>query len=200
MTRNRRRLAAAVLATAALLVGGTTIAAAAGGSKTTKAAAKATAAAKGGGARHVLGDPLAAAATYLGMTQAELRTALGSGKTLADVASATSGKSTAGLIAALVADAKSKLAAAVTAGTVTQAQADAISADLQSHVTDMVNNGPRAGGHGHGGPGGPGHLDAAATYLGVTAAALRAQLESGKTLAEVAAATSGKTTAGLIAA
>jgi len=47
-------------------------------------------------------------------------------------------------------------------------------------------------GHGHGG------LDAAATYLGVTADALRTQLASGKTLAQIANATSGKSASGLI--
>ena len=57
---------------------------------------------------------------------------------------------------------------------------------------------PHEGGPGRGGP--SDDLDAAATYLGVTSAALLTDLQSGKTLAQVAAATNGKTTAGLIAA
>src|SRR4051794_7643648 len=55
-----------------------------------------------GGPGHHHGDELAAAASYLGLTQAELLTQLQSGKTLAQVADGTSGKSKAGLIDALV--------------------------------------------------------------------------------------------------
>ena len=66
----------------------------------------------GPGFRH---DDLADAASYLGITQTALETALQSGKTLAQVADATSGKSAAGLIDALVAAEKAELAAAVKA-------------------------------------------------------------------------------------
>ena len=45
-----------------------------------------------------------------------------------------------------------------------------------------------------------GHLSAAAAYLGLTPAALQADLEAGTTLAQVAAATSGKSVDGLVAA
>src|SRR5512140_738892 len=58
---------------------------------------------------------LDAAATYLGMTQAELRTQFENGKSLADVAKAQ-GKSVDGLVQALVDSAKTKLDAAVAAG------------------------------------------------------------------------------------
>src|SRR5204863_155779 len=95
------------------------------------------------------GDDLAAAASYLGTTPVDLLAQLGSGKTLAQVANATSGKSAAGLIAALVAHEKQQLAAAVSAGRLTQAQADAIAAELQQHISDLVNGvhpaGPRGG-------------------------------------------------------
>ena len=149
------------------------------------------------------GDDLAAAATYLGVTQADLLTSLQSGKTLAQVAGATSGKTVAGLIDALVAAEKTELAAAVTAGRLTQAQSDQIAAGLTARVTAEVNGtrparGPGGpGGFGHHGPGGD-ELTAAASYLGVTEAALMTQLQSGKTLAQVADATSGKSAAGLI--
>ena len=149
------------------------------------------------------GDDLAAAATYLGITQANLLTSLQSGKTLAQVTAATDGKTVAGLIDALVAAEKTELAAAVTAGEITQAQADQMTTTLKAHVTAEVNGTRPA--RGAGGPGGPGHgpgggdeLTAAAKYLGVTEAALTTQLEAGKTLAQVATATSGKSTAGLI--
>jgi hypothetical protein len=147
------------------------------------------------------GDDLAAAATYLGSSQADLLTSLQSGKTLAQVASATSGKTVAGLIDALVAAEKTELAAAVTAGEITQAQADQMATTLTAHVTAEVNgtrpaHGPGGPGFGHG-PGGD-ELTAAASYLGVTETALTTQLQAGKTLAQVADATSGKSSAGLI--
>jgi hypothetical protein len=156
------------------------------------------------GDQHGRGDDLAAAATYLGVTQAELQTSLESGKTLAQVAGATKGKSVAGLIDALVAAEKTELAAAVTAGEITQAQADQMTSTLTAHVTAEVNGtrparGQGGPGFGHGGPGAHGdELTAAASYLGVTEAALTTQLQAGKTLAQVAGATSGKSAAGLI--
>src|ERR671937_137562 len=89
------------------------------------------------GERH--GDDLAAAASYLGITTSDLLTQLQSGKTLAQIADATSGKSAAGLVAALVAHEKQWLAAAVAAGKLTQAQSDAIAANLTQRFTDLVN-------------------------------------------------------------
>jgi urease accessory protein UreF len=149
-------------------------------------------------------DELDAAASYLGTTTAGLMTQLQAGKTLAQIAAATSGKSVSGLVAALVAAEKTEIAAAVTAGKLTQAQADQITASLTQRLTDFVNGtrpagGPPGGpGFGHG-PGG-GDLAAAATYLGTTTANLMTQLQSGKTLAQIASATSGKSTAGLVSA
>jgi hypothetical protein len=81
---------------------------------------------------------LEAAATYLGLTEAELRTQLEDGKTMADVAKAQ-GKTVDGLVSALVADEKKELDAAVAAGRLTQAQANAMLADAKSRFTDMVN-------------------------------------------------------------
>jgi hypothetical protein len=96
------------------------------------------------------GDDLAAAATYLGSTATDLATQLQAGKTLAQVAAATSGKTTAGLVAALVAAEKTEIAGKVTSGELTQAQADQITATLTAHFTDFVNGVRPAGG-----PGGP---------------------------------------------
>jgi hypothetical protein len=141
------------------------------------------------------GSGAAAIADYLGLTQAELRTQLQSGKTLADVAKAQ-GKTVTGLEDAIVADAQTHLDADVTAGKLTSAQAAAMLADLKSHVDDIVNNvGPGPGGPG-GGHGGPFDQSAVTDYLGLTAAQLRTQLEAGKSLADVAKA-QGKTVAGL---
>jgi hypothetical protein len=199
----------------ALGSGGAAIAATAHTSKAAITHAKATLAPHGPG---MGGGPpgggpgadLDAAAAYLGVTSAVLQSDLQSGQTLADVASATSGKTTDGLVAALVTARTADWDAQVTAGTLTQAQETSMLSSLTQRVTDLVNGkgGPGGGpgpGHGPGGPGGPGggpgpDFAAAASYLGVTTATLQSDLQSGKTLADVASATSGKTTAGLISA
>ena len=87
--------------------------------------------------------------------------------------------------------------AAVAAGRLTKAQGAEMKARIASDNFPLF--GPQAfdGGHfGH--RGGPG-LDAAAKYLGLTEDKLQAQLESGKTLAQVATA-QNKTVDGLVAA
>ena len=140
-------------------------------------------------------DDLSVAATYLGLTESDLQTKLRSGKTLAQVANVTDGKSADGLVDALVAAAQKHIAADVSSGRLTQTQADQILSDLKQHITARVNStGPPGGPHGHGG------LDAGAGYLGLSETALQTQLQSGKTLGEIADATSGKSKAGLIAA
>jgi hypothetical protein len=100
-----------------------------------------------------------AAASYLGISETQLFTDIRSGKTLAQIASSTSGKSTAGLIAAMVAAQKSQLDAAVKSGRITQAMATQIEANTKSRITQMVNGGfGRFGGRGGfgGGKGGGG--------------------------------------------
>jgi hypothetical protein len=72
------------------------------------------------------------------------------------------------------------LAKLVDAGTLTQSQSDAVAAALAAAR-------PEGGPGGPGRAGGPG-LDAAATALGVETSALRTQLQSGKTIADVAKA------------
>lgn len=81
---------------------------------------------------------LAAAASYLGMTEADLRAALAGGKSLADVAK-EKGKSVDGLVQALVDGASAKLDAAVKAGRLTEAQRAEILAGLKQRVADLVN-------------------------------------------------------------
>lgn len=108
---------------------------------------------------------LDAAASYLGLTEAELRTQLSEGKSLAEVAKAK-GKSVDGLVAALVADEKKELDEAVSSGRLTREQADEMLENAEERLTDMVNGklperglhrsgmGPSAmhpgGPHGHG--------------------------------------------------
>jgi hypothetical protein len=127
-------------------------------------------------AEHQRGDSnLSIAARYLGSSPAQLQSELGSGKTLAEIADATSGKSAAGLIEALVKAKQARLAAA--------------SAKLPERVAREVN---ATGGRGRG--------SVAAHYLGLSAPQLRSELSSGKSLAQIADATAGKSAAGLIEA
>ena len=111
----------------------------------------------GGHFGHHGGPGLDAAAKNLGLTEAKLRTEIESGKTLAQVAKAQD-KSVDGLIAALKADAKQKLDAAVKAGRLTQAQETRMLADLDQRLGDFVN-GKLTGRHQRGfdGPGRPDH-------------------------------------------
>jgi hypothetical protein len=95
---------------------------------------------RGPGGFRLTGDPLAAAATYLGMTTADLETKLRAGQTLAQIANATAGHDRAGLIAALVNDAKAKIAAAQTAGTITATQATELTNTLQDRITRLVDS------------------------------------------------------------
>jgi outer membrane murein-binding lipoprotein Lpp/AraC-like DNA-binding protein len=79
-----------------------------------------------------------AAARYLGMTHAELRSALEDGKTLAQIAR-DRGKSVDGLVDALVAPAEQKLNQLVEDGRVTQAEKRELLSRLREHLTDVVN-------------------------------------------------------------
>jgi hypothetical protein len=88
------------------------------------------------------GGPLQAAATYLGISVSDLQTDLKNGKSLADVVGSTSGKTVDGLVAALEAPAKTKLDAAVTAGTITAAQESTILAKMTTALTNFVNAKP----------------------------------------------------------
>jgi uncharacterized caspase-like protein len=108
----------------------------------------------GGHGMHRDGGPvLSAAATALGMTEDELRTALEvDGTTLADVAE-EQGVEVDALVDALVAVQQERIAAAVEDGRLTQEQADERLADLEERVTERVNSEAPVGGHGHG-PGG----------------------------------------------
>ena len=93
---------------------------------------------RGFGFGHVGHGGLAAAASYLGISEQELATQLSSGKTLAQVATAN-GKSASGLVDAMVADAQKGLDQAVADGKLTKDQAAKIEADLRDHVTAFVN-------------------------------------------------------------
>ena len=89
---------------------------------------------------NVTGDSLAAAATYLGTTAADLETKMRAGQTLAQIANATAGKSRDGLVNALVADATAKIDAAQTAGKITAAQATPLKSNLSTRLAQFVDN------------------------------------------------------------
>ena len=93
---------------------------------------------RGGPGRHEFLGRLDSAAAYIGITEAQLRTELENGKSLAQVARAH-GKSVDGLIAALVAAAKDKLDKAVSAGRLTKAQETEMLGLLKDRVTSIVN-------------------------------------------------------------
>lgn len=109
-------------------------------------------------------ERLAVIAKTLGIDTTTVLSRLKGGETLATIAGAKKDA----LIAALVADETKRIDAAVTAGTLTTAQATELKANLVAHVTDEVNStrpiGPKMddrggmggkGGRGHGGHGGP---------------------------------------------
>ena len=131
-------------------------------------------------------------ATAIGISEADLKTALASGQTVAAVAKAHS-VDPQKVIDALVTDGLNELAADVKAGTITQAQADAQKAAVTQRATDQVN-GTFSGGMGGHGPGGFGRTETisdtsvVATAIGISEADLKTALASGQTVAAVAKA------------
>ncbi len=88
---------------------------------------------------------VSAAATYLGVTPQQLRSDLRGGKSLSDVAAATSGKTVQGLEAAITSALESSLHEAVTAGRLTQQQAQTRGAKLPQLVQQLVTRTGHAG-------------------------------------------------------
>ena len=93
-------------------------------------------------------------AGVIGISEADLNTALSGGQTVAAVAKAHN-VDPQKVIDALTTDGLNELAAQVTAGTLTQTQADAQKAEVTQRATDQVN-GTLRGGPGGGGPRGAG--------------------------------------------
>jgi hypothetical protein len=153
--------------------------------------------------RRVFASLFEQSATYLGTTPADLKTKL-AGTSLAAIANATPGKSRSGLVAYLVKAADDAIAKLLANGKVTKEQADKATASAPDHIAKFVDHTytkptPRAvapkvqmfiGDA----------IGAARTYLGLQPADLTAQLRAGKSLGEIANATSGKSREGLIAA
>jgi len=100
--------------------------------------------------------------TTIGVDTATIKSRLQAGESLAQIAGAKKDA----LIAALVADETKRIDAAVTAGTLTAAQATELKANLVAHVTEEVNavggkgpfgKGPKGPKGDRGGRGGHGH-------------------------------------------
>jgi hypothetical protein len=93
-----------------------------------------------GGPPFLFGEKLSTAAEYLGLTEAQLRTKLNGGQTLAEVAKAQR-KSVDGLKQAILDQTRSKLDQLVEDGELMQDEADAMYERFQSHIDDLVENG-----------------------------------------------------------
>ncbi len=88
--------------------------------------------------RHSVGD-LAYAAAYLGISEAAVRAKLLDGRTLAQLAKATPGRSRAGLTAAILAPRKQQLEEGMNAGRITPEQEKAAIAQLERRVPREVD-------------------------------------------------------------
>ncbi|MEO8229437.1 MAG: hypothetical protein ABI628_06710 [Chloroflexota bacterium] len=146
----------------------------------------------GFGARHEAVSDLSVVAKAIGISQSDLTTALQGGQTIAQVATAHN-VDVQKVIDALVADGMDELAAAVKAGTITQAQADARKAEVAQHATDQVNGTWRGGHSGRDGGFGARHeavsdLSVVAKAIGISQSDLTTALQGGQTIAQVATA------------
>jgi hypothetical protein len=82
---------------------------------------------------------LHASAMYLGVTTHQLKSQLKAGRSLADVANATSGKSAAGLVDYLAGLVKTKLDKLVSAGKITSAREAAFMARIDAKLAKVVS-------------------------------------------------------------
>ncbi|MBP1964690.1 hypothetical protein [Paenibacillus aceris] len=136
-------------------------------------------------------------ATILSVEPSVVKEALQAGKTLSAFA-VEKGLTEADYVAKLVAAETTAINAEVTAGKLTQDQADKMLSGLSDRITKQVQSTRPEGGEGgfggdHRGPGGFGggffgNSEAVTTILGITQEELKTELEAGKSLADVAAA------------
>jgi hypothetical protein len=192
MSRKLKRNVMLAIATAAIVVAAIIVAVNAGGRHNGPAGAHAevrSAHRRGSGT-------LTVAADYLGLTRGQLRKDEESGRTLAQIADATSGKSAKGLIEAIVSAKAARLGEAVHAGNEPKANQSGRLARLRRRIEAEVDRTRRAAPAS--GVAGGANLSVAAGYLGVSAMRLREELRAGQSLAQIANATHGKSTAGLI--
>lgn len=143
----------------------------------------------GFGRRHEAVSDLSVAAQAIGITEAQLRTALQGGQTLAQVAT-SKGVAVQKVIDALVADRNSEIDAAVKAGLITQTRGDQMKTNVTARITARVNGtfaGPGFGmGRGHGMMGPREDLSVVAKAIGISDSDLLTALQSGRSIADVA--------------
>jgi hypothetical protein len=147
-----------------------------------------------GSTRGVRGTVLSAVTGYLGLSGQQLGVDLRGGETLAQIA-AGQGKSLSGLEQAIEAAVQGRLNQAVTAGKLTSEREQLILSRLPARLDTLLNRTH---------PGAlvrlailrRGVIRVPAAYLGLPAQTLRAQLQAGKTLAQIATDQS-KTATGL---
>ncbi|SDC66047.1 hypothetical protein SAMN02799630_01105 [Paenibacillus sp. UNCCL117] len=164
---------------------------------------------RGGGFGHGGGSLVEQTATLLGVESSVILEELKQQKTLAQIALEKAGLGEAAYVQKLVDAETAKLTESVTAGKLTQAQADeklaALTERIQKEVTATGGKafkpaGPEGtaderpgkdgfpgGGKGHGGLGHFGNTETLAGLLGLTKDELSAALKEGRTLAEIAA-------------
>lgn len=133
------------------------------------------------------GAGLEVAAGALGVGKEDLRSALKSGRSIADVAE-EKGVPTQTVIDAIVAQAGSRLETAVDNGRITQERADTIAGNLPETIKTFVEGTRPSGMRGRAGRG-PGRrpgLKAAAGAIDISTEDLRNALRSGKSIAQVA--------------
>jgi len=149
-----------------------------------------------GGFRHFHGHEtlISAAASVTGLTTQEVMTELQSGKSLAQIAE-SKGKTADDVIEAARTQLDDLLKQAVTDGRLTQAQAEAALADFDQDAPQVVNSTALGQGFGFGRGGGPGFgrhgggdtlVSAAASVTGLTTQEVVTELQSGKSLAQIA--------------
>ncbi len=185
ISKRNLMIAVAVLAVAAGVI--VAVVSSGGGGHTGAAAARARA--NAAAARASGRSEVQAAAGYLGLTKRQLRTQLRSGRTLAQIADATGGKSATGLINAILGAREAQLNAEVAARKLSPAAERAQLARLRRRLEIQLERTP-----------GYSNLPVSARYLGISTAQLRADLHAGRSLEQIAAATPGKSPAGLIEA
>ncbi len=136
-----------------------------------------------------------AIADLLGLSEADLRTAIESGQSIADIATAQD-VDLQTVIDAIVAEQQRQLEQAVTNGRLTQEEADAKLTQLEENLPTQLSTvftpgerGPRGGMAGDMGKGfGPfGNFDIIATILGMEESDLAAAVEAGQSVADIAA-------------
>ncbi|MCW2276888.1 DUF2680 domain-containing protein [Heliophilum fasciatum] len=145
------------------------------------------------------GQPITELATILNIDATALQTELHSGKTLAEIAQAQ-GITKEDLIAKMVANVQTRLDQAVTDGKITAEQAATMKARMTERITASVDNkwegklGPRGDnfgnkrGGGFLGFGGPAYMEQIAPIVNLTVDELRAELQAGKSLVQIAQA------------